>query len=416
MKILHTSDWHLGRNIATFDLSAAQADAVQFIVDEAIKRKVDVFIIAGDVYDQGRPAVAEINLLNKALTQLNEAGITVIVTAGNHDEAERLAANSNLMKESVHIWGAIEDSGKSIVLQDEHGPVAFYPLTYLKPFASREIFNERGAAIEKASHQEVVAQAMSFVREDLNRLVSENGSNVRSVVIAHAFVTTHGARAEDEESQEGQLDGVTRSESERDLSVGGIQNAASDLFEGISYVALGHIHGPQKVKAKSPKTAIRYSGSLLKYSLSEANHKKSFVILQLGSNTTVSDEDIELVSIPQPRGMARLVGDVDKLTGGQFAANKNDFVDVIVTDAKYSESLQSKIMNYFPFMMSFAHKPARGEARTSVSEDIRGRQLSEIDIIKGFFSKVTGADLSKIELEVVQSAIEEVNAGMDEDK
>jgi exonuclease SbcD len=320
------------------------------------------------------------------------------------------------MKESVHIWGAIEDSGKSIVLQDEHGPVAFYPLTYLKPFASREIFNERGAAIEKASHQEVVAQAMSFVREDLNRLVSENGSNVRSVVIAHAFVTTHGARAEDEESQEGQLDGVTRSESERDLSVGGIQNAASDLFEGISYVALGHIHGPQKVKAKSPKTAIRYSGSLLKYSLSEANHKKSFVILQLGSNTTVSDEDIELVSIPQPRGMARLVGDVDKLTGGQFAANKNDFVDVIVTDAKYSESLQSKIMNYFPFMMSFAHKPARGEARTSVSEDIRGRQLSEIDIIKGFFSKVTGADLSKIELEVVQSAIEEVNAGMDEDK
>jgi exonuclease SbcD len=416
LKILHTSDWHLGRNIATFDLSAAQADAVQFIVDEAIKRKVDVFIIAGDVYDQGRPAVAEINLLNKALTQLNEAGITVIVTAGNHDEAERLAANSNLMKESVHIWGAIEDSGKSIVLQDEHGPVAFYPLTYLKPFASREIFNERGAAIEKASHQEVVAQAMSFVREDLNRLVSENGSNVRSVVIAHAFVTTHGARAEDEESQEGQLDGVTRSESERDLSVGGIQNAASDLFEGISYVALGHIHGPQKVKAKSPKTAIRYSGSLLKYSLSEANHKKSFVILQLGSNTTVSDEDIELVSIPQPRGMARLVGDVDKLTGGQFAANKNDFVDVIVTDAKYSESLQSKIMNYFPFMMSFAHKPARGEARTSVSEDIRGRQLSEIDIIKGFFSKVTGADLSKIELEVVQSAIEEVNAGMDEDK
>ena len=416
MRILHTSDWHLGRNIATFDLSNAQADAVQFIVDEAIKRKVDVFIIAGDVYDQGRPAVAEINLLNKALTRLNNAGITVIVTAGNHDEAERLAANSNLMKDNVHIWGAIEDSGKSIVLQDEHGPVAFYPLTYLKPFASREIFNERGAAIEKASHQEVVAQAMSFVREDLNRLVSENGSDVRSVVIAHAFVTTHGAKAEDEASQEGQLDGVTRSESERDLSVGGIQNAASDLFEGISYVALGHIHGPQKVKAKSPKTAIRYSGSLLKYSLSEANHKKSFVILQLGSNSTVSDEDIELVSIPQPRGMARLVGDVDKLTGGQFAANKNDFVDVIVTDAKYSESLQSKIRNYFPFMMSFAHKPARGEAGTSVSEDIRGRQLSEIDIIKGFFSKVTGADLSKIELEVVQSAIEEVNAGMDEDK
>jgi exonuclease SbcD len=416
VKILHTSDWHLGRNIATFDLSAAQADAVQFIVDEAIKRKVDVFIIAGDVYDQGRPAVAEINLLNRALTQLNEAGITVIVTAGNHDEAERLAANSNLMKESVHIWGSIEDSGKSIVLQDEHGPVAFYPITYLKPFASREIFNQRGAAIEKASHQEVVSQAMSFVREDLNRLVSENGNNVRSVVIAHAFVTTHGAKSENEVSQEGQLDGVTRSESERDLSVGGIQNASSDLFEGISYVALGHIHGPQQVKAKSPKTAIRYSGSLLKYSLSEANHKKSFVILQLGSNSTVSDEDIELVSIPQPRGMARLVGDVDKLTGGQFAANKNDFVDVIVTDAKYSESLQSKIMNYFPFMMSFSHKPARGEAGTSVSEDIRGRQLSEIDIIKGFFSKVTGADLSKIELEVVQSAIEEVNAGMDEDK
>jgi exonuclease SbcD len=126
VKILHTSDWHLGRNLATFDLSDAQAEAANFMVDEAIQRKVDVFVIAGDVYDQGRPAVAEINLLNQVLTRLNEAGITVIVTAGNHDEAERLAANSNLMRDNVHIWGFIEDSGKSVVLHDDHGPVAFY--------------------------------------------------------------------------------------------------------------------------------------------------------------------------------------------------------------------------------------------------------------------------------------------------
>jgi exonuclease SbcD len=416
LRILHTSDWHLGRNIATFDLSNAQADAVQFIVDEAIKRKVDVFIIAGDVYDQGRPAVAEINLLNTALTRLNNAGITVIVTAGNHDEAERLAANSNLMKENVHIWGSIEDSGKSIVVEDEHGPVAFYPLTYLKPFASREIFNERGANIEKASHQEVVSQAMTYVREDITRLEAEFGRKVRSVVVAHAFVTTHGSKSTDDVGDENQLDGITRSQSERDLSVGGIQNASSELFDGISYVALGHIHGPQKVKAKTPATAIRYSGSLLKYSLSEATHKKSFVLLQLGSSQAVKDEDVELVLIPQPRGMARLIGEVDKLTGGEFAVNKNDFVDIIVTDAKYSESLQAKVRNYFPFMMSFAHKPARGEGGKSASEDIRGRQLSEIDIIKGFFSKVTGADLSKVELEVVQSTLEEVNAGLDSDK
>lgn len=415
VKILHTSDWHLGRNIATFDLHDAQVEAVQFIVDEAIKRKVDVFLIAGDVYDQGRPNVPEINLLNRALTQLNEANITVIVTAGNHDEAERLAANSNLMKDNLHIWGSIEDSGKPILVEDEHGPVAFFPFTYLKPFKSREIFNEKGAAIEKASHQEVISQAMVYVRDEISRLEIDLGKQVRTVVLAHAFVTTHGSKPSDESGDPEQLDGVMRSQSERDLSVGGIQNASSDIFDGVSYVALGHIHGPQKVKSKTLTTTIRYSGSLLKYSISEAAHKKSFALINLGPSLVVKDDDIELVLIPQPRGMSRLVGEVDTLTGGEFVINKNDFVDVIVTDAKYSESLQAKIRNYFPYMMSFSHRPMKGQGGSNSQEDIKGRQLSELDIIKGFFGKVTGADLSKAELEVLQSALEEINSGLESD-
>jgi exonuclease SbcD len=254
---------------------------------------------------------------------------------------------------------------------------------------------------------------MQYVRGDLAKLQETFEKPIRSVVIAHAFVTTHGAKPNDETTNQMELDGVSRSESERDISVGGIQNVSADFFDGISYVALGHIHGAQKVNSRSGKTNIRYSGSILKYSLSEANHKKSFVIINLGQNQGVADEDIELVAIPQQRGMARLKGDSDILVGGDFAKHKNDYVDVVVTDAKYSESLQAKIRNYFPFMMSFAHKPINESAGVGGLDEIKGRQLSELDIINGFFSKVAGSSLSKSEIEVIQSVLEEVNAGLE---
>lgn len=410
MKILHTSDWHLGRNLDSYDLSDAQRNAVDFIVTEAIRREIDVMIIAGDVYDLGRPAVADIKLLNWALTRLYEAGITVIVTAGNHDEAERLAANSNLMKENIHFWGSIEDSGKSIVLNDEHGPVAFYPLTYLYVYKSQEIFNRRGAEIDKASHQAVIGQAMSYVRDDLDTLEREHGKKIRSVVISHAFITTHAANRAVAQESNGDVDGIDVSESEKDISVGGIQNASADLFEGITYVALGHIHGPQRVKARSGNTLLRYSGSILRYSMSEVNHKKSFVVLELGPENVIDDNNIELVEIPQPRGMKQLIGTSNELVSGKYADYKNDFVAVVVTDEKYAASLQSKIRHYFPYLLSFAHKPRFAAASEDGYSVDLSASVSDFDVMEAFFTKVTGQPPTANELEIIQSVIEEVSA------
>ncbi len=409
MKVLHTSDWHLGRKLDTYDLSEAQREAVDFIVTEAIRREVNVMIIAGDVYDLGKPAVNDIKLLNWALTRLHEAGITVIVTAGNHDEAERLAANSNLMKENIYFWGSIEDSGKSILIHDEHGPVAFYPLTYLYVYKSQDIFNKNGASIEQASHQAVIGQAMTYVQDDLANLEREYKQKLRSIVVSHAFITPYAPIKEYSQDRETDFGQIDTSDSEKNISAGGIQNASADLFDGITYVALGHIHGPQRVKSRSSKTHLRYSGSILRYSMSEVNHKKSFVVLDLGPENFVDDSNVELVEIPQPRRMKQLIGTSDDLVSGKYADYKNDFVAVVVTDEKYASTLQAKIRHYFPYILSFAHKPRFLSSDGEDNPAGLSSSVSDLDVLEAFFTKVTGKAPSKKEMELIQSVIEEVS-------
>jgi exonuclease SbcD len=170
MKILHTSDWHLGRGLGDYELYEDQEAAIKFIVDEAISHKANVLVVAGDVFDRGTPPPRSIKLLNQALTRLNEAGIVSIVTAGNHDNAERLSAYSNLLTENVHIWGSITDTGKPILVNDEHGLVAFYPITYLYPDKSIETFEELGQGKVERSHQAVHEHAMNLIRANFEEL------------------------------------------------------------------------------------------------------------------------------------------------------------------------------------------------------------------------------------------------------
>lgn len=408
MRLLHTSDWHLGRGLGNYDLFSDQEDAITFIVDEAIRRKVEVFVIAGDVFDRGTPPPRSIKLLNAALTRLYEAGIVSIVTAGNHDSAERLTAYANLLKDSVHICGSIADTGKPIILKDEFGDVAFYPLSFLWPDQSIETFESLGHGEINRSHQAVHEHAMSLVLDDL-----KSRKTKRSVIIAHSFVTTYGVKKKREliDGVEVEND-VTVSESERDLSIGGVQTVTADTFDGATYVALGHLHGAQKITPQKSKALLRYSGSPIRYSLSEKNHNKSFTVVNIGTEPIIQERDIEVVPIPQSRGMVTVKASCKEILSGKYESNKSDFVELVITDQELDAIELAKARTYFPYVLRTETKffnPGRLEDFAGIDTE----KMSDIELIGQFFLKVAGKKLSADELKIVTGAVEEVNKNLE---
>jgi exonuclease SbcD len=411
VKVLHTSDWHLGRGLGNYDLFADQENAISFIVDEAIKRKVDVIVIAGDVFDRGTPPPISIRLLNAALTRLYEAGIVSIVTAGNHDSAERLTAYANLLKDNVYICGSIADSGKPIIHKDEFGEVAFYPLSFLWPDQSIETFESLGQGEIDRSHQAVHEHAMSLVLADLKTRETK-----RSVVIAHSFVTTYGVKKKREliDGVEVEND-VTVSESERDISIGGVQTVTADTFDGATYVALGHLHGAQKITAQKSKALLRYSGSPIRYSLSEKNHKKSFTVVNIGPEAIISESDIEVVPIPQSRGMVTVKASCAEILSGKYETNKNDFVELVITDQELDAIELAKARTYFPYVLRTETKffnPGRLEEFAGVDTE----KMSDLELISQFFEKVAGKKLNAGELKTVTAAFEDANKSLEAGK
>jgi len=415
MKILHTSDWHLGRGLHGFMLYEAQELAVNHILDVAIKEQVAAFIIAGDVFDRQIPPTDSIKLLNSALTRLDEAGIAVIVTAGNHDGADRIAANSNLLKTNVRIAGAVRDISDPVILKDEFGDVLIYPITYLHPeVAVTTLATENDEPIAR-SHEAVMGAAIARMNADKAARETKAGKKLRNIAVAHAFVGTYGSSSKrNEEGDSIQEAGLEVSESERDISIGGVQVIPADLFAGITYVALGHLHRPQEVKPKASKEiTLRYSGSLLRYSMSERNHQKSFVIIDLDESTELTPERISLHPIPQPCGMARLSDTVDELVSGKYEKNKEDFVEVIVTDETYPDSMYPRIKNYFPNLIGLTRAPGGRVGTAKKQENVDARNLDPIDVMGAFFSRATGKELGAEELRVLQEVFEKSRNELD---
>lgn len=418
MKILHTSDWHLGRMLHGFLLYDAQTVAVTHIVDQAIAQKVSAVIIAGDVYDRQIPPNESIKLLNSALTRLDNAGITTIITAGNHDGADRISANSNLLKDKVRIVGSFSDLEQPEVLQDEHGPLLIYPITYLHPEIASTGLASEGEEPLPRSHEAVMSRAIELVKADLANREREHGKPIRTVVVAHAFVGTYGGTSKREEKngeiQEGDQ-GV--SDSERDLSIGGIQVIPSDVFDGIGYVALGHLHGAQTVKPKAGiKTKLRYSGSLLRYSMSERNHQKSFAIIDYGSGLFLTDEHISLHEIPQPRGMFRLQDTVENLVSGKYSKHQEDFVEVIVTDIVYPDSMYSRIKNYFPNLINIHRSPGGETAARERVARVDARNVDPLDVMHKFYDQAVGRALTEDESLLLAGIYEQSRDELNESK
>jgi exonuclease SbcD len=372
MRLLHTSDWHIGRSLHGTDLLAEQEAVLGRIAEVVAEESVDVVLVAGDVYDRAVPSADATALLDRVLTRLRAAGAAVVLTPGNHDSARRLGFGSGLFAVSgVHVRAVTPALDEPVLLADASGEVAVYGIPYLEPEVAR---HELGLP-EARSHEAVLAAAMERIRADLFLR-----PGARSVVLAHAFVG-----------------GGVASESERDICVGGVDLVPASVFDGVDYVALGHLHRPQTLTPR-----LRYSGSPLAYSFGEAGQQKQAWLVDLDAGGLAG---VRPVVLPVPRPLTVLTGALDDLLADPaHAPVEEHFVSARLTDAVRPADPMRRLQARFPHCVhlewSGGEQAADGR---SYRERLRGR--SDLEVAEEFVSHVRASGVSAAERELLARAL-----------
>ena len=393
MRFIHTSDWHLGRSLHGEPLLDAQERFLHWLVALARERAVDAVVVAGDVYDRAVPALDAVALLNRTLVAFVEAAIPIVLTSGNHDSAIRLAYGDRIFAAAgVHLRTAAADLDRPVVIADEHGDVGIYGIPYLLPDAAMVQLE-----VSERSHFAVLSAATARIRAD-----AERRGLTRTVIAAHAFVT-----------------GGQGSESERDIRIGGIGDTSVRAFTGASYVALGHLHGPQRVSAEGAATTARYSGSPLAFSFSERHHTKSVALVELDAAGRTS---VELVPTPVTRPLREVRGGIQELiarSDTDLADLREAWVKAIITDPGRPAAPMEKLRAVWPHTLVLDFAPERGSngAGTDADADRLARAADPVDVCASFLEWVDGTPATKAQrailLEVVEAAARR-NAARDE--
>ncbi|WP_326696360.1 exonuclease SbcCD subunit D [Streptomyces sp. NBC_01754] len=377
MRVLHTSDWHLGRSFHRVPLLDAQAAYLDHLVETVARYDVDAVVVAGDVYDRAVPPLTAVQLFDDALHRLAAAGVPTVMISGNHDSARRLGVGAGLMaRAGVHLRTDPADCATPVVLADAHGDVAFYGLPYLEPVLVRDTL---GAA--KAGHEAVLTAAMGRIRADL----AARPEGTRSVVLAHAFVA-----------------GGEPSDSERDITVGGVAAVPAGVFDGVDYVALGHLHGCQTVTER-----VRYSGSPLAYSFSEHAHRKTMWLIDLGPAGELAAERVDC---PVPRRLARLRGRLAALLEDPaLERHTQAWVEATLTDPVRPDEPMARLTERFPHTLGLVLEPERAaeDPHASYAQRLGGRD--DHQIAEDFVSHVRGGSgPSEQERTVLRAAFDDV--------
>jgi exonuclease SbcD len=374
MRILHTSDWHIGRTFhghSTLANLGIVLDALAGIVRE---KSVDVVVVAGDIFDSATPAREAFDVLSRAIRQIREAGATVVITSGNHDSATRLGFQSEWAGlAGIHVITRPEQFDEPVVIDDEYGPVLFYGIPYLEPALVRHLYPD----IEMRRHAQVLGYAMQRIRDDIARR-----DGARSVVLSHAFVVNVPDAGAD--AGAGAAGGLASSEAtdvERDITAGGLDLVSVDAFEGPDYVALGHIHGRSTLTP-----AIRYSGAPLHYSFGEADKPRGAWLVDLDA---AGLDTVEWVDLPVPRPLTVLTGELAELLADPQHANaESHFVSVVLTDQVRPIDGMRRIQTRFPNAVSLTHQPAILAELPAVSYGERLHARSDHEVVAGFLEFV----------------------------
>jgi exonuclease SbcD len=367
MRFLHTADWHLGRSFHGESLLDAQAASVDFIVAAARDSAVDAVLVSGDLYDRALPPVDAVRLAGEALTRLSEV-CPVVVISGNHDSAARLGFGSALLDRSgLHLRTEPRACGQPLVI----GGTCVYGIPYLEPDVVRGELE-----CEERGHAAVIAAAMARVRADLG----SRPAGTRSVVLAHAFVA-----------------GADGCDSERDLAVGGAASVPAGAFAGADYVALGHLHGAQRVGENG-----RYAGSPLAFSFSEARHAKSVAVVDLSGLFP----QLDLLRCPVPRPLAALRGTLDELLADPaHTRHEAAWVQATVTDPVRPEDAMERVRRRFPHAVVLAFDPQGSGTPAGASYADRLRGLDDAELLSRFVEDVRGAAADDDERAVLQDAL-----------
>ncbi|MGX1703059.1 exonuclease SbcCD subunit D [Microbacterium sp. NPDC055357] len=374
MRILHTSDWHIGRSFHGNSTLEALGGVLTTLTDQVREHGVDVVIVAGDVFDSAVPAAACYSLLSDTLRGLADAGARVIVTSGNHDSAARLGFQSALLRDDIRVVTDPRTVGAPITIDDAHGPVHFYGIPYLEPALVRSVWPDVGIR----SQAQAVAHAMSLVHADL----AERGG--RSVAISHCFAA--GVEA---------TPGV-----ERDIQQGGLDVVPLSTFDGPDYMALGHIHGRQQLSER-----VRYAGAPLHYSFGECDKPRGSWLIDLDADGLTG---AEWIALPVPRRLVRLVAPLDELLSSDaFTVHEDAWVDAQYTDAAPQRDPMRRLQQRFPFCAKVTHAPTERHTAGQDTYAARVRAArTDDELIDAFLAHVrNGVGATPREAEIVRDVL-----------
>lgn len=374
MKFLHLADLHLGKRVNGFSMLEDQAHILRQILAILDDEQPDGVLIAGDVYDKSVPSVEAVELLDGFLTELRARGVPVLLISGNHDSPERLAFGGRVMDScGIHISPVYDGALAPVTLQDAFGPVHIWLLPFVKPAHVRRWFPD--ADIE--SYTDAVAEAVAHMDID---------TAARNVLVTHQFVTG-GARSGSEE-----------------LSVGGTDNVDSGVFAPFDYVALGHLHGAQHIGRET----IRYAGSPLKYSFSEARQHKSVTVVTLGEK---GDVQVRTVALTPLRELREIRGSYDELTARSFYEHttyRSDYLHLILTDEQDVFDAMSRLRTIYPYLMTLDYDNARTRAAGGMSVPAETERRTPLELFEALYQRQNHRPMSDVQRAYIAQLMEQI--------
>lgn len=373
MRFLHLSDLHLGKRVNEFSMLEDQAYILKEILNIIDEQKVEVVLIAGDIYDKVIPSAEAVRLLDDFLTRIAARELPVFLISGNHDSAERVAFGARLMSSrQIYLSPVFESDVEPITISDRYGEINIYMLPFVKPSLVKRVYPEE----EIITYQDAVNAAVQHMQIDTDK---------RNVLLAHQFVT-----------------GAARCDSE-ELSVGGLDDVDASIFDRFDYVALGHLHGPQKIG----KETVRYSGTPLKYSFSEANQKKAAVIVDVEEKGKINIQQIPLVP---KHDMREIRGTYMEVTALDFYKDMktDDYLHITLIDEEDIPDAIGKLRTIYPNIMKLSYDNLRTRAAVTVRGTAEVEEKSPMELLKEFYELQNNQPMTDEQEEIARGMMEEI--------
>lgn len=384
MRLIHLSDLHIGKKVNEFSMLEDQRYILKEILKITDSRHAEGVMISGDIYDKSVPPAEAVTLLDEFLTELSRRNLPVFIISGNHDSPQRLDFGSRLLaSEKIYISGIFEKIPQPIVQTDAYGEIHFYLLPFIKPASVRHVLGQETEGTEEEGEEEEIRtypDALAWVMEQI-----PVDPSVRNVLLAHQFVT-----------------GAICSESE-ELYAGGQENVDAALFDAFDYVALGHIHRPQKIGRET----VRYCGTPLKYSFSEASHVKSVTLVDLKKKGEVAVEQIPLT--PR-RDLREIRGTYEELTARSAYEGTavEDYLHITLTDENDIMDAMNRLRTIYPNIMKLDYDNRRTRENREIRDLTESEHRSPMELLEDFYEQQNNQPMQEAQRKYLAARIEEI--------